>query len=565
MLTSLTTSILLYPVDLALESHPVQSLHLFPDLPLFALIFVAWTLLLALLAFSKGAHRDEWEKLALVCVSSLVFLAFWSIVTPYGRLDYASNAAHVKFLQESGRIPLGHPNLTYFDFPGTSLLGLIFSEIIPLGTFQAINLYLVMNALVFASLTYAIFLRSLGNARGAALATLLLIQGDMYLARAWAFYPGFVALPLLLVFLLLASRGGRTLWETRADRLCVLTVLGAATAMHFATSLSFFFVLLGAYLVTKRAGKSLVRAASFGVFLVIPIAWEVYWATTTFEMLSGFGSKVVEDLSQEGFVNLSWVFFLGEGNFGENLPIWVRGVRLFWMALIFGVGSVLAIRNLFRARQLSLAQKMETGGVLAFLLLTLTASLLSGGERVYYFLHFAPFFTVPILVRSFLNLRGKLKHAFTLLALCFVVLSFPTFLSHNTKIGTDAYYSYEYSAGEFLGDNSKGEGLTVLNPVEPMVYYVPDATLLSNLNFRIGMNMEEDEFWHLTHDAVQSFARSASQGDSSTVFVTSNRLKVLAELLFRISPTDPRWSYLECGVGQENRIYENGYVQIYAP
>ena len=170
------------------------------------------------------------------------------------------------------------------------------------------------------------------------------------------------------VFLLIAGRGGRTLWETRADRLCVLTVLGAATAMHFATSLTPFYLLLGIYLVTKWAGKPLVHASSFAVFLVIPMAWELYWATTTFETLSGFVSKVVEDISQSGFVSVRWVFFLGEGNFGEYVPIWVRGVRLFWVALIFGAGSVLGIRKLFRTRQLSLAEEKETGGLLAIFL-----------------------------------------------------------------------------------------------------------------------------------------------------------------------------------------------------
>ena len=100
LLISLTALLLLFPVRLTNEYHPIQAPYLFENLPLFGALFYLWMLLLLLLLFSK---RDEdrltWENLALASVFGLVFLGFWVIITPYGSYaDGIYNMGHVRYL-----------------------------------------------------------------------------------------------------------------------------------------------------------------------------------------------------------------------------------------------------------------------------------------------------------------------------------------------------------------------------------------------------------------------------------------------------------------------------------
>jgi hypothetical protein len=563
LLVLLTAIILLFPVHLTYEYRPVQSLYIFDNLLLFGALFYIWLLSLLLLLFSGGSEaRTDWEKVALVCISALVFLAFWVIILPYGRFDFISNAALVKLIQQDEAIPLGRA--LYSDFPASHLMVLSLSEVTGLGVFDAVNLFLVCIAPIFAALLYLLFTKAFKSTSVAAFAALMLMLGNQFLSRGYTFWPGIPSLVLLLAFLVLLTRGQHALLETWQDRLIAIILLVATTAMYFQTSILLLLILVGIHLVQRLSKMTPVAISTICLFAVIPMAWEIYWTVQTFPALADFASKMAEDIAGGTF--LEWVPFLAEGNVGERFPLWVNVIRIFWWALIFGLGSLLGLRNLLRFRELSLVERIELGGLLSVIMLAAIATLVSpGGERFVHFLHYAAFFTVPVLLRTSLNLGKRIKgYGFALLVILLLILSFPTFLVFNNRISTDTFYSYEMSAGEFLERSyGNGEGLTVVNPYVAVMYYVPDAYPEMGYWYP-GHSRTEDEFWQRVDDIVEVY--SISRG-GHTLFMMHDRLKVLGEFLIGISSSDPYWQVVENRIKDElidnSNIYDSGYAQIY--
>ena len=563
LLVLLTAIIVLFPVHLTYEYRSVQSLHIFDNLLLFGALFYIWLLSLLLLLFSGGSEaRTDWEKVALVCISSLVFLAFWVIILPYGRFDYMSNATLVKLIQRDGAIPLGRA--LYSDFPASHLMVLSVSQVTGLGIFDAVNLFLVCNALIFAALLYLLFSKAFKSTSVAAFAALMLMLGNQFLSRGYTFWPGILSLVLLLAFLVLLSRGQHRFLETWQDRLIGIILLVATTAMYFQASILILLILVGIHLMQRLSKMTPVAISTICLFAVIPIAWEIYWTVQTFPGLADRASKMAEDIAGGTFLHSAP--FLAGGNVGERFPLWVSVIRIYWWALIFGLGSLLGLRNLSRFRELSLVERVELGGLLGVIMLAAIGTLVSvGGERFVHFLHYAAFFTVPVLLRTSLNLGKRIKgYGFALLVILLLLLSFPTFLVFNNKICTDTFYSYEMAGSEFLERSyGNGEGLTVVNPYVPVTYYVPDVHPEMGYWY-VGAARNEDEFWQ-TVDAVAGAYSIPRAGH--TLFMVHDRLKVTGEFVLGISPTDPHWQGIEDEISARlmdtSLIYDNGYVQTY--
>lgn len=563
LLVLLTATILLFPVHLTYEYHPIQSLYIFDNLLLFGALFYIWLLSLLVLLFSgRSEARTDWEKVALVCISSLIFLAFWVIILPYGRLDYLSNATLVKVIQRDGAIPSGF--VLYSDFPASHLMVLSVSQVTGLGIFDAANLFLVGSALIFAALLYLLFSRAFESTSVAAFAAVMVMLGNQFLSRGYTFWPGVLSLVLVLAFLVVLTRGQHAYMETWQDRLMALILLVAATVMYFQASVLLLLVLVGMYLVQRLRKATPVAISTLCLFAVIPVAWEIYATVRTLPMLADYTSKIAGDIAGGTFLN--WVPLLAESNVGERFPLWVGVIRMSWWAAIFGLGSLLVLRNLLRVRELSLMERVELGGLLGVIMLAALATLVApGGERFIHFLHYAAFFTVPVLVRTSLYLGKRIKgYGFALLVILCLVISFPTFLVFNNKIGTDAFYSYEMTSGEFLERSyGNGEGLTVVNPCIPATYYLPGAH--SEMGYWYATNVgNEDEFWQKIDAIVGAY--STSRGGHA-LFMVVDRLEVTGESVVGISPTDPRWQGIEDEIGDSlmdtSRIYDNGHVQTY--
>ena len=105
--------------------------------------------------------------------------------------------------------------------------------------------------------------------------------------------------------------------------------------------------------------------------------------------------------------------------------------RYLWWALL-GLATILGLRNLFRISQLSLIEKIETGGLLGVILLSaLGLFATERGSQFSRYLLYAPLFCAPILLR-FLFSRTWARKALVVLVVLVFVLSLPTFLSSST-------------------------------------------------------------------------------------------------------------------------------------
>ena len=571
LLLLLTASILLFPVHLTLEYRAIQSTDIFDNLPLFGTLFYVWLLSLLLLIFSgKPKPGLDLEKMALVCISSLVFLAFWVIILPYGRLDFLQNSSVVKTIQEAGMIPVG--KLMYLDYPASHLIILSLSDTTGLDIFQTANLFLILNAVIFSSLLYLFFSKLLHNSSIAAFCAILLMLGNQLLARAYTFWPGIISLDLLLALMIVLIRGKGSLLEKPRDRIMALIFLSAATTMYFQTSILFPLILVGIYLTQKGVHQVRLTFTTMALSFVLPLAWLIYWTVITFPKLVNFGDSFIKDLVSGNF--LSWIPFLYQANVSEAFPLWANAIRLFWWALIFGLGTVLVLKQLFHRNRLTINERFIAGGLVGVIIFTIGTTLNTpGGERFVHFLQYAGFFTIPALVASSLSTGKRIKrYGFILLVIVYLVISLPTFLVSNNKISTDKVYPHEIAYCKFLERSfGTGEGLTISNPAAGEDYYLPDASLKAGSFWSLT---EVEMYWQSKNDALFEFLLARPAG-TNVVFIMNDRVKAAVDYTYGIKPTDTHWQQLEQSLQSANividnkslqgpdRIYDNSYINVY--
>lgn len=573
LLLVLTSALLLFPTHLTLEYQPIQSVSAIPDLPLFAALYVVWLAVLLVLLVSESC-TSSWEKPALVSMFALVFLGFWIVTGPYGafRYDGIIHAAHVDYLshQADGRIPLDHPNLAYFNFPGMHLLAFTLMQATGMTLYSGVTLLLLLQLVLLAVFLYLVFLGSLKSPSLAALGSFLVVQGNIMFAR-YSFYPGIWALVFLAMFLVLVNRPGQALFSSWQERLLMLLMLGAATMTHFVTAMVLFFILAGIYLMRSaplrgRTRTALVSVSTLTAFLVIPLSWDIYWAASFFENVTGATSAVIEDFTEKGA--LLYLFNLGGSYAGGAVPLWAVAVRYFWWGTIFFLGTFLGLKNLLKVKSLSWAEQLETGGLVGVLMLSAAVTALSpGGSEFYRFLLYGAFFTVPILLRFVLDLPSAGRRlALGLTVASFFVLSFPTFLAHNNLVGTSTYYASELEAGTFLTETTAGQNSQFFHLAGEsglLMYSSPDSVLTAS-----GQAPEfkgREEFWRSINRLVAGFRQSSpSAGGESVYFYASKRDIALHQNMLGVSPDDPGWSALAGRLGQSNKIYDDSTVQLYA-
>jgi len=565
LLILLTLSILVFPTHLVFEYRPVQSPHIFDNLPLFAVLFCMWLVVLLLLLFSRrGEGESDWEKLALVCVFSAVFLGFWTIVTHNGLSgEGAHNAAHVRYLNDVGKIPAGHRALGYFDFPGLHLIGSFVSQTTGLDAIGAAASIVFFQALLLAALLYVLFRRLLNSAYLAPLAVLLVIQANISLDKLNFFHPRNLGVLLLVVFLVLLSR--HKLSGTARDRSIMILLLAAATMTHAVTAFLLFFIMLGMYVVQKLDRTNAENDPPVIIFFVFPLAWATYWATITFEGVFSVLPKVLADLG-EGENPLWYLGLMQEANVGERLPLWANIPRLSWWVLIYGFGSILGLWNMLRLKKLSPMEKRVTGVLLGVIMISAVSTLASpGGARFDTYILYAAFAAVPILLWFLLSLRNHIKkYALGSLVALFFVLSFPTFLSHNNMIEFDAWYPYEHASGKFMKSTwSEGEGLQIFGGdwiILLTPYYVPEAGRVAT---RSVLEMKDEAgLWAEMNSLATGFEEQTGHPEDF-VFVWSRRLMLPYQHFFEIAPEHPNWQEVRDRLSSQNGIYDNGNVELF--
>lgn len=565
ILIGLTAALLAYPRQMALEYSPTQSLETVEPVLLFGGLYYAWMAVLVSLLLLEGPGRASvWRGLTLVAVFALIFLGFTDI--PLGAnkdADGILNAAISEYIRSTGEIPVDHPNLGFTDFPGLYVVTGALAVALGIATRDAATVMLVLMDLLLAGIFYLICLRLLKDPRWAGIAALLGIQGSIILAKM-PFYPGKLGLVFVSMFLLLILERRGAILGRPSSALLGIALLAAATVTHFVTSALLLFVLVGVLLVPRARGEMKERFPSsrLAIYLVVPLAWSIYVTTQAFEDLTHVGVQVLDNFGRDTF--LRDVFITGGSNLGPELPLWTVIMKLFWPALLLGIGTMAALSRLRHPRSLPPIEARALGALLGIFLLAATATLVStSGNQFLRYPMYAPLVVSPLLLLALGRLAPGLRMAgLGAVVVSLVVLAVPTLLVSYSTVRMDAAYPYEEAAAQMLGRESDGTNVRLTAPAgghSQYLGYLPQA-LFARTPEKFNLK-DEDGVWAYLDDQVDSFVGGSDE--QVNIYGLSNRPRVYFKHNFGIPLDDPRWDAIRSRLEREAAVYDNGFVTLY--
>jgi len=567
LLSVLTLLIFLYPAHLTNQSHPVESMYVFSNLPLFGALFFVWFAVLLSLALSKGSEKTRnLENVVLVAIFTLVFSGIWVSLRGSYAGEASRDASNIAYINLHGFLPLAG-NLYRHDFPGMAILGSMVSQVSGLVDFDVLAVLQLLYILVFPIVLYVVFRKVLDDLRWATIGTLLTITGSIMVDKQlFIFHPSSFAIFFLFTpFVLLLTHERSRGFGTVPSVLLLLIFMVALTATHFVTSGVLILVLLGVYLLQRFNRKTLVTITTICLCLTLLLVWEMYHAGSNFAGMSGLVPRMVEDFRQGIFMS-GYAAGLAGSYTSETSPLWVNLTRYLWVVLLLVFAAILAVRNVLRARRLSETEVWITGGLLGIGLLTVIGIIASGMNEGYRVLVYAPFFSAPLVVLFFHKLRAPLRqYAGAALACLLVGLVFPTFLAHNNTVGTTAYYSYEFDGYEWLREQYGNKSDVYLAggkaPLDyyfepPIVHYVGASLQFAPEQSIAGMLADK-------LNSIDTLEKMSRLYDSMYIFEAGEETAQFEHLLDFNPVNSPEWQGFLQRLNQQNRIYDNGYMQFY--
>ncbi len=563
-LLGLTAALLAYPRQMALDYSPVQSVEVVKPLPLFASLYYMWMGMLTLLLLRS--RPSLWQGLTLVGIFVLVFAGFWDI--PFAAVkhqDSVLNATTAEYIRVTGTIPVGHPNIIYTDFPGLHILTAAFATATGLAMPNAVTTITLVMDLLRAVLPYLICLRLLEDPRWAGIAALLVMQGSIVFARL-PFYPGTLGVVFAAVFLLMMLSQRQVIFARRSDILSVVALLAATTVTHFVTSTLLLFLVVGIWLVTytRRGVKDSFPSSRLLLYVnaVVLIAWLIFAALQTFDGLVSVSAEISHNFQWEQF--LRELFIVGRSNFGVQVPWWATTVKLFWIVLLFGVGTVAALVRLRGLQSLRSVEARALGALLSILLLSVTATLVStAGSQFLRYSMYAPLVTAPLLLLAIGGLSERLRRVgLGAVVVSLVALAVPTFLAEYPTVRMDMFYAYEAAPAQMLSRYGDDTNLSLTAPAvgyAPYIAYLPNAQYAgtpaqSDLK-------DQDGVWAYLNEQVDRFV--GGTGERVRVYALSRRPRVFYRHNFGIPLGDRRWAAIEGRLEEVAAVYANGFVTLY--
>lgn len=550
----------------------MQAPYLFDNLWLFGALFCLWMLLFLLLLFSTyDSERLNVEGVILACIFGLVFIGFWVIITPYGSYaDGVYNMGHVKYLQIAGSIPIGHPNLNYFDFPGMHILVATLGQVCGLNVFHITMAFVIFNIMLFSALLYIFYVRLLKNNYLALLCILMAVMGSIVLVeKMHIFTPGILGFSLLAALLIVLTRSENEISSPMmSKRLLMLILFTAMVISYFPTSLLFALISMGIYAVQRIAKNNGVLSTSYTIilFIIIILSWEMYWTWHSFHSLIDFLPKLTQDIFTGEFLTSAIVLVIS--NAGAKVPLWAIMTRYFWWVLL-GIGTLVALYILIRRKNLNFEEMIGVGGLVGVILLTVAG--LFGtvrGSQFARYLMYAPIFCSPILLLFLLRFGTRGKQITMLFVSLVFLCGFPTFLSSINTITTDAIYSYECVSGEFLESHSYENGKNIIlyrtapSSTSWAMYYIPDAT-------RKGVSAEgsynEKELRMNIPKLITDFQSEGTEREKQNIFFISEKSTNVYEHILGIPPDHIMWKELRQRLINTNLVYNNSHIQMYIP
>jgi len=567
LLCVLTLVIFLYPAHLTDQAYPVESMYVFSNLLLFGTLFSIWFVVLLGLALSHGNEKTRnLENMVLVAIFTLVFEGIWVSLRGSYAVEASRDASNIDYLSLYGHISQTI-NTYRGDFPGAAIVGSAISQITGIADWNVLTLLLMLQILLFPALLYLVFKNVLKDSRWAVFGVLLAIAGSIMVDKQlFQFHPASFGIFFLFTpFVLLLTREQGRVFGTLPGVLLLIIFIAALTTTHFATSCFLFLVLIGVYVLQRFTRKTLVTIAVICLCFMIVLVWEMFHANLNFSGMLALFPTMLNDFRQGLFIS-GYTASLATSYTSAATPLWANLTRYFWLALLFGFAAVLGIRNLIRVKKLNETEIILTGGLIATGMLLVITLLASGATEIERVLLYAPFFTVPLLVLFITKLHEPLrKYSFVALAVVLAVLIFPTFLAHNNTVDTTAYYSYEFTAYSWLKQQSNGE-LYYAGGTHPIDYYFekPEAQ-------NVGTSLEyisEPSVTGLLAErlsCVDTLEKMSHWYDSVYNFESGKETAQFEHLLgFGYNLVNsPEWQEFLQGLNQQDRIYDNGYMQLY--
>jgi hypothetical protein len=555
-LLSLTVILALFPAQPQWDYQPLQSPAFFSDVRLFAVLYYLWLGLLVFLAMR--ARHPAWG-MVLAVLFALVHVGFWTIATPQGQQEGWQKMLDSVVLQEGGRIDFSRGS--YFEFPGTGILGATFASMTGLEVCDIGTPLLIWYVVTLAVLLFVLYRNSVGPTHLAVFGVLLAVQGNMMLARLH-FHPTFWGILPLIAFLLVLNMRRTADSISVGDKLLMILLAGAVTIFHVFASFVLAAAAAGVYVLQElRRRKGLVALGTVGLFVIMPLAWEMYWAENTFGDLVRVVPQLVETVGEGD------LFFYSSRVTSSNaaaVPVWVTIVRTYWWVVLYVVPAIIALKNLVSASKLSSATATASGALLGLGTVSIIATVISpGGHQFFRYVMYGSFLAAPVLLVFVMQQRWR---RFLLAALvgAFFLSSFPTMLAHNSTISQTAYHPSEVSAGRFVRQASGADGDSVRLFGETWVAQYFSPSLVPVHEFQLVDIRDVDELRAGIGRYVEGFlAERERGGEALQMFVFSDKTILLPQHLFGITPDDPLWAEVKGDLGRADRVYDNGHTQMY--
>jgi len=514
----------------------------------------------------------------LVVVFTLVSTGPWVLLAWGDSGEAPLYAAQLEHISQTHHFSLEAPNFAYFQFPALFVVASAVSQVTGMTTWDTVVVLVLLGAALMAALLYLTFFNVTGSPKLAWLGVLLVLQGNIIIAKMLSnFHPGAFGFLFYVGFLALVTRSDRpenSLWQ---NRLLLIILMAGATMAHFVSSVAILTVLAGMALLRWLSGlrrsrpqgspepEGRARALLLpGLLLpaVMVAAWEVYQATAVFGSLA----RLTEQ-TWRGFVEgevLTRYAYYRVGSYVERSVLWSLALRYIWLIVGMGLGGLVGLVYLARVRRLAPNQTMAVGGLAGVGLLGLAIALGSSGEDLFRVLFYVPVFTALLLLLGISALGRRIgRYAFAALALLLFVLSFPSLLNNNYTVGFSVYYPTELASGEYLRSSfGQGKTVEVFGGAFPAIYYTPGGDFRTPDPVVVGVA----RFWTEVEDDVERFKATAAEPNKSGIWILSARTPSnLRHLLGPAGPGDPEYRRL---FGEEvpragHAVYDNGGVQLF--
>lgn len=562
LLLGLTVALMIFPVQITLNPSPIQSIHVFASLPLFAAVFLTWmAVLLFLLFFSRGTSRNDWESLALMCVFAVGYSTFWTARTFFDQGgDSLSQLSLVNYLRAHGQLP--DVKFGYFEYPGLFVLTNYLSQLIAMDSFSTAFILRIITPVLFVAMLFYFFKRLLGSGNFASVAVLL-AQVSITGFRT-NFRPDLIAYLFLMALLMILVREREKPFYSNSTALLFIILVAALTVSYFMHAAAMAFILFTTYLVSVWKKEEAPQILMIVLPFVLLLTWQMFWSTTTFTNVSTFIPKMVEQLVTGGIFNTAKVE--AEITVSSNIPLWAVMTRYMKWGFFYALGTGLALFGFLHARKLASTEKLMFGGIFGSLLLTATVTVLSpSGSQFNRYFMYAFIFISPMILTTILKMRKTLQRVGLVLLLIFVfVQSLPSFLVNGAAIAGNVSIQ-EITAGEFLQRRyGSGNDLRVFANgsygSDIVYYFLPDAE-------QTGTKEYKDLTAETVRKDVERVYTQFKSSDDSSIFVYNERKALEWYADFFVSPDDPFWQELKrelSGENDENVIFSNDYVHIYS-